>query len=138
MLAALVYLLGGLVAAALFTAWAGAPTRRRGRVVYGSALVVAAAIYLGFALARGAEWGARVDETIGLLLFGALAAAGVARYPWLLAGGWLLHVLWDIVVHPLGTPTYAPEWYRWACLGFDLLVAGRIAAGLRRDSPADE
>ncbi len=59
-------------------------------------------------------------------LFGLLAGFGVARYPWLVGGGWLLHVLWDALVHPLGVASYAPEGYRFVCLGFDVLVGVKI------------
>ncbi len=48
-----------------------------------------------------------------------LGAAGGA----LLVGvGWLTHGLWDLVLHPFGSPGFVPSWYPGVCLGFDAWV----------------
>lgn len=99
-------------------------------------LVVAALIYVGFALARGA--GARwvAIEAAGVAGFGAVALLGVRAAPLWLAAGWALHVAWDVALHSAtGTP-FVPFWYPPACVGFDLVVALWIAARWRALSPA--
>jgi hypothetical protein len=102
--------------------WRGGRTTNR---IYGWALVVAALVYVGFALAAGTnDWWA--TEVGGVLVFGALVVAGIRRYPYMLALGWALHVGWDTLLHTgLGTD-FVPEWYVPLCVGFDLIVAGAI------------
>ena len=49
-----------------------------------------------------------------------------------LAFGWALHPAWDAGLHLHGYgASFAPEWYVLACISFDLLVAGYIAARFR-------
>ncbi len=117
-------LLGALLAApfVLF-----ARRRRAEDRVYAAGLVVAALIYVGFALAAGAGTGALVTELIGVVLFAAVAWLGVRRAPLWLAAGWAAHVGWDLLLHPLIGPAYAPAWYVRVCVGFDLAVAAWIA-----------
>jgi hypothetical protein len=82
-------------------------------------LFLAAAIYVAFAL-REAGW-MRL-ELAGLVVYTALAWCGVRR-PRLLALGWLLHAGWDAILHADAPETLVPGWYRWACLGFDVVAA---------------
>ncbi|MCB9745745.1 MAG: hypothetical protein H6741_12855 [Alphaproteobacteria bacterium] len=118
----------GAALAALFT-WT---TRRRlrrhaepermERVAWALYLVLAALIYVGFALLGGASVGWIAVELGGVLLYGALAALGGARWPLFVGLGWLAHVGWDLALHPGGHPGYVPGWYPPLCLGFDVLV----------------
>lgn len=132
---ALIGTLGGLVLALLSivsTRWQGrrfAPNdpRRLELVLWASYLCLAAAIYVAFAL-REAGW-MRL-ELAGLAAYSALAWYGVRR-PRLLALGWFLHAGWDAILHAGAPDTLVPGWYRWACLGFDVVAAihlARIAA----------
>ena len=58
----------------------------------------------------------------------------------MLAAGWALHIAWDMTLHLRGAGAeYTPTWYPWACLSFDLVIAGavlvlvnRAILGLRR------
>lgn len=86
-------------------------------------LFLAAAIYVVFAL-REAGW-MRL-ELAGLVGYTALAWFGVRR-PRLLALGWLLHAGWDAIVHADAPGTLVPDWYRWACLGYDFVAAVHLA-----------
>ena len=104
-----------------------ARTRRAEDRFYAAGLVVAALAYVGFALAAGAGGGALLTELVGVVVFGAVAWLGVRRAPLWLAAGWAAHVGWDLLLHPLIGPAYAPAWYVRACVGFDLGVAGWIA-----------
>lgn len=124
------------VAAAAWSAWI---TRRQSlkmearfpraeRAQWALYLLLAALIYVGFARDADAPWPR--TELLGVLGYGTLAAAGFFLSPKILAAGWLLHALWDTVVHGADTP-FVPGWYRWACLSFDVLAAAWIATKIR-------
>jgi hypothetical protein len=103
-------------------------------------LVVAALIYVVFALVGHSQLRWHLVEVVGLVLFAFLAWWGVRREPIWLAVGWVLHVGWDLGLH--GTAeTFVPGWYPAMCVGFDVFVAGYILgrqasgwAGARPDS----
>ncbi len=108
----------------------GDPARRR--YVFAVGLVVAAAIYVPFALlAFDLAW--LGIELVGVLLFGALAIAGYRRWPVVLALGWLLHVGWDVGLHLTVVESVAPRWYPLLCVGFDLPVALVAALAARTE-----
>ena len=90
-------------------------------------LVIAAIIYVGFAIFFGAPPQWLFWETIGAIIYSAMAWLGWRRNPIWLAIGWGLHPLWDAGLHLAGDgATFAPEWYVLACISFDLLVAGYV------------
>lgn len=96
-------------------------------------LLIAALIYVGFAISAGAGAAGVLRELVGVALYGALAWAGVRLSAWWLAAGWALHVAWDIGLHLLGPAAgTAPQWYAHLCLSFDLAVAGWLAFQLLR------
>ena len=109
-----------------------ARTRRRPAVVFAAGLIVAAAIYVVFAL-FAMDWRSVLLELGGLLLFTAIAFGGLRWTSHLLAIGWLAHVAWDLLLHPVQLSGFAPWWYPALCIGFDLFVAGSIA-GKRFDT----
>ena len=100
---------------------------RRELFVYGIGLGVTAVAYLAFALHSGAPASRIGLELIGAVLFGSAAILGTRRWPMLLALGWTAHVAWDLFLHPVSDPGYAPVWYPWFCVGFDLPVGAYIA-----------
>jgi hypothetical protein len=89
---------------------------------FGLGLVAAAFVYVGFA-AVALDVRQLAVELGGLFLFGIVTVLGVRYSPYLLAGGWIAHVGWDVL---LRSPSNLPWWYPPACVGFDLLVAGAI------------
>lgn len=99
--------------------------RRDRRRVFGIGLVVAAAVYIGFAATRGTVEDVLV-ESGGVVLFGILAFLGVRHSAYFLALGWAAHVGWDLLLHPVGVSSYTPWWYPVVCIGFDLVVAGAV------------
>jgi hypothetical protein len=101
-----------------------ADARRR---VYAAGLIVAALVYVGFAAAGHAPAAWLGYELLGVAVFGAVAWAGT-RDARVLAAGWALHTVWDLVPHLGRRPgaTYTPQWYPWLCVSFDLLVAGAV------------
>lgn len=127
----------GLLAGVLATAWTAWVTRMASRKLeakfpraeaaqWALYLLFAALIYVGFAYNAATPWPR--TEWLGVLGYGVLAIAGCFVSTKLLAVGWLLHSLWDTVIHGAHTP-FVPEWYRWACLSFDVLAA--LWIGLR-------
>ncbi len=96
-------------------------------VVFGIGLLVAALIYVIFAVAA-ANGRAALIEVGGVLFFGVLVALGLRWSAHWLAAGWLAHVAWDLLLHPVEFSSYAPWWYPVLCISFDLVVAGFVLA----------
>lgn len=90
------------------------------------ALVVAAIIYIGFALVWGdVAWIA--IEIAGVPAYGLFVWLAIRHSFHWLALGWAFHPAWDVMLHLLGPGSaIVPEWYAIACITFDLLVAGYI------------
>lgn len=123
--------LGALLALALFAVLrrGGSARTQSGLAV---ALLIAALIYVGFALSGGATGRWLLVEGAGVVLFSVCAALGRRRWPLLLAAGWAAHVAWDVALHLSGPAAgYTPSWYPWLCVGFDLALAGLITTLLR-------
>ena len=98
---------------------------------YAVALIVAALIYQGFALnAADPRWPGY--EAAGVLAYGSIALLGMRYSPWLIAAGWALHVLWDVLLHGGEATPFVPAWYPGICIGFDLAVAAYLGYRLRR------
>jgi len=95
---------------------------RRRRRALGYGLIAAAAIYVVFAAVAG-DVRAVLVEIVGLGAFAGIAIIGIRRSANILALGWVAHVAWDVLFHPLTHSGYAPWWYPAACIGFDLVVA---------------
>jgi hypothetical protein len=100
---------------------------RREMLVYGVGLGITAVAYVLFALHRGAPARYLALELVGAVLFGSAAVLGTRRWPALLAIGFTAHVVWDLFLHPASGLAYAPVWYPWFCVGFDLPIGGYIA-----------
>ena len=108
--------------------WAG----RRERHWYAFGLIVAAVIYVGFALVGAAPLRWTAIELAGVVPYAVFAWLGLRYSAWWLAVGWAAHPAWDVGVHLItGTPVFVPAWYPTVCIGFDLLVAGAITMRVR-------
>ncbi len=134
----MVTMVGGLAVGVAAVVWSIWITRRQSRALaarfaqaerasWALYLLLAALIYVGFAWSAPRAW--MHIELGGVVAYGSLAWLGYRYDRRLLALGWLLHAAWDAVVHSSGTP-FVPEWYRWACLSFDLIAALWIARRL--------
>src|SRR5690349_20146518 len=64
--------------------------------VYAAGLVIAAVIYVGFAVAGRAEQDWTMIELAGLVPFAAFAWLGLRRSLGWLAAGWAAHAVWDV------------------------------------------
>ena len=131
------FVAGALLAAAFVVS---ARKRRAERRLYALGLISAAVIYVGFALAGGADPRWTAIELTGILPFAGLAWLGLRRSAWWLAAGWGAHAAWDVGLHLVaGTPMFVPAWYPVVCIGFDFFVAGALAlhAGTRNPLAAE-
>jgi len=123
-------LMAGVLLAIGFVLLARRFGRRNEMFMYALGLVIAAIIYVGFALVGAADSRWLAIEVAGLLPYAGFAWLGI-RSPWWLAVGWLAHGAWDTGLHLVaGTPAFVPGWYPVVCMGFDFLVAGVIARQL--------
>ena len=96
--------------------------------VLSSVLVMAAALYVMFAVMARMPWTWLAVESAGVVLFGAFAVLGLRRSWWWLAAGWALHPVWDIALHYFGPgDAFAPDWYTVPCFSYDLAVAAYLA-----------
>lgn len=119
-----IWLLIGLLIAMPFLLVARSRGPHREPTILAMGLIGAAIIYIGFALVWGdATWIA--IEVAGLLIYGFFVLLARRYAIFWLAVGWAAHPLWDLGLHWF-SPGHlvAPEWYVFACLSFDLLVAG--------------
>ncbi|MEL6381919.1 MAG: DUF6010 family protein [Cyanobacteria bacterium J06626_18] len=90
-------------------------------------LMVAAVIYVGFAVIGDASKAWVGVEIAGVGIYGLFAILGWLYSRWWLMLGWLLHPIWDVWLHLFAKGTdFTPAWYALTCLSFDLLVAGYI------------
>jgi hypothetical protein len=136
-------LINGVAYAAIFIIVALVIHRFAGEFAWRSFLVlfllIAAGLYIVFAVwaGEGILW--IVAELVGVAIFGGMALLGLRGSMWWIVVGWALHPLWDAGLHYLGPGRpFAPETYTIACVSFDLLVAAYIAISygvveLRRD-----
>lgn len=119
------------VAAAVATDRAARRLGSAGRAVaLGWGLVGAAAVYPMARIGRGGS-GVPTGELLAVASYGAVGVLAVRRANsdgHLIAGaGWLLHALFD-AVHESGSDSHLPEWYPALCAGFDVAIAGLLAA----------
>ena len=100
----------------------------------GLSLVTAAIIYIGFALVWGdTPW--LFIELSGVVVYGLFYFLAVRFSAIWLSLGWLLHPIWDVVLHLNGPGLHiAPEWYAVAYLSFDIAVAAYIFIRLRNET----
>jgi hypothetical protein len=105
------------------------PDRRMRRAMMALLLGAAAAVYVGSSL--GELPGSAGLQTLGFLLFGAVALRGFdsAR---ILTAGWLGHAVWDLLHLADVLVAGAPHWYQVGCLVADPLLAMYILYVLRR------
>ncbi len=122
----------GAIAASALAALVSTRGRKENARFWAAALVVAALIYIGFAL-RAPLGHLFLLESAGVVVYGFLAWLGVARSSWYLAIGWIGHVLWDMF-QPVSSKTFVPAWYPVSYAGFDTAVAIWLATTLWRRS----
>ena len=111
-----------------------AATRDNARYPIAIGLLVAALVYVVFAVVGTTDFRWIATEALGVLLFGGLAVLGSRRSFLWVSAGWTLHVVWDVVLHQwAGRAVFTPAWYPPLCVGFDLTVAVAAMALWRRE-----
>jgi hypothetical protein len=101
--------------------------KRSARKYLAFGLVIAAVIYVSFALASQYAMVWLLAELCGVFIFIGFALAGVRHSVWWLIIGWVLHAVWDVALHLLGPiQGVAPNWYAHLCLAFDLVIAAYL------------
>ena len=119
----------GVVFGAILVLLARSRGPRSESVVLAVGLIVTALLYVAFAVAGGASARWSALEVLGVLAFSAFAWLGLRTSPAWLALGWVVHVGWDVGLHlGAGAPAFVPTFFPAFCIGFDLLVAGYLAA----------
>lgn len=119
----LLFFILGLLLPIPWIAWLHRFDDRRVTIGIGMGLLVAALIYIGFALYQGdGSW--LMVECIGVAFYGLCAWLALRNSMIWLAVGWGLHPVWDAALHWFGPGAHiVPPWYAIACLSFDLTVA---------------
>ena len=115
----------GIVAAAfLLFLYRNLPTKKS-ISLWENGLIIAAIIYVVFAII-GRNWTWLPYEIMGVGIYGVAVLLSRKFSPVWLGIGWVLHVLWDLLLHPNGHSGYVPDWYPGVCLGFDLMIGGYV------------
>jgi hypothetical protein len=120
----------GILGAIGLVLLARSPRPGREMLMYGIGLAITAIAYVLFGLHHGAPASHLGLELAGAVLYGSAAILGTKYWPALLAVGWTAHVGWDLFFHYANGPSFAPVWYPWFCVGFDVFVGGYIAGRL--------
>jgi hypothetical protein len=126
-------LLTGIILSLVLVRLARSKGPKGERRVYAAGLVAAALLYSIFGLVGGASARWLAIESLGVIIYSAVAWGGLRGRPSLLALGWAAHVAWDVLLHLNGAGAeYTPAWYPWLCISFDLVIAGAVLASIRR------
>ena len=104
-------------------------------VGFGVLLGVAGGVYPGFASGESSP-GTRALEWSVAVGFAAWALLGVALGPAVLALGWALHAVWDVLHHGGRFGAHAPPEYPWLCLAYDLVIAAHLLVGTGAQLPS--
>ncbi len=117
-------IVGGLLAAAVIYAFGKAKSEERTKKFFAGSLIIAALIYVGFAVfglsfeTATSDW--LLIEIVGVFIYTFFAYSGVKISAWFLAVGWVAHVLWDVVLHFGEATAFVPQFYPGVCIGFDI------------------
>jgi len=121
----------GLVLSVLFDAPAQKWMPRSRTPAYAVGLMVAAAVYPVARQGRKVDASIRTREWSAAAATGAVLVGGLVLPPSaarrLVATGWALHPIFDLL-HECGSDSRLPDWYPAMCAGYDLGVAGLLAA----------
>jgi len=92
---------------------------------YGILLAMIAGVYIGFAVIDGRRHMLVLEAGVALG-FCALVLLGMWKWSILIALGYFLHALWDLLHHPFKIGARVRQWYPPACVIYDVLVGGFI------------
>lgn len=89
-------------------------------------LTFAAGVYAGFAIVDKDHYQEYKLQVLFSLIFIALAVLGIWKLPLLIAVGWAIHGLWDLLHHLRQLKTETGRSYPLFCLSYDFIVAWYI------------
>ena len=92
---------------------------------YGILLAMIAGVYIGFAIYDGRRGQLLIEGGVALA-FCALVLLGMWKWPILIAVGYFLHGVWDLLHHPFKLGARVKSWYPPACVIYDWLVGAFI------------
>lgn len=120
------YILLGVVAGAVVLAYTRRQKPEHEFRLLALGLAIAAVIYVGLGFVWGnASWVG--IEAAGVLFYTAFIWLAYRKNIVWLAVGWFLHTGWDVALHLFGPGEHiVPAWYAFACIGYDVLMAGYI------------
>ncbi|MBL4781565.1 MAG: hypothetical protein JKX92_04930 [Porticoccaceae bacterium] len=126
------WLVLGLIAAAPLLWFVNKLSNNLAHLVLGVSLVVAAILYLVFALVMGdLTW--VFIEVVGLPIYGFFYWLSYRYSIVWLSVGWFLHPVWDVLLHLCGPGNeVVPAWYSVACVSFDIALGVYILYRFRR------
>ena len=128
--AAFVAGIGVAVAVCLFARMTGFD---RDRSFYPTVLTVIGLLYVLFAAIDGSAR-ALVPETMGMIVFVALAVAGFKRSLWIVAVGLAAHGVFDFFHPDLIANAGVPAWWPAFCGACDIALAAWVGIGARHDA----
>ncbi|MEO1262681.1 MAG: DUF6010 family protein [Bacteroidota bacterium] len=116
----------GILSGGIFVHFTGKFNPVAEKKILSRGLIIAATMYILFALIWGsAKWVG--VETLGVLLYIPFIILGKRHHFAWIGFGWLLHPAWDFGLHFFGAGKgVAPMWYVTSCITFDILVAAYI------------
>ena len=122
------WLVLGVVLGSVLIYFARSLGAQREKRILANALIIAAVIYVGFALVWG-DFAWFLIELAGVPAYGLFYWLAYRHSFYWLAVGWSVHPAWDVFLHLTGPGHHvAPEWYATACISFDFLLAAYIVA----------
>lgn len=120
-------LLLGLVGALVFLAISATVAPQVESKILAVGLVIAALVYVGFAIVGNASMTWVIIEAAGVGIYSTIAILGLRYSNWWHMLGWLVHPIWDVWIHFFARGAdFTPAWYALGCVSFDLLVAAYI------------
>jgi len=93
---------------------------------YALLLTFAAGVYVGFAIVDKEHYQEYKLQIIFSLIFIGLAFLGIWVLPLLIAVGWAIHGLWDLLHHLRQLKTETGRSYPLFCLSYDFIIAWYI------------
>ncbi|WP_070971149.1 DUF6010 family protein [Vibrio sonorensis] len=123
MFTVIVWLVVGVIGSAVLLQYVHRKSPKTRLNILGCALIIAALIYVAFAAyAINLKWVG--IELVGVFIYGCFFAVAKQKGLIYLAIGWILHPVWDFVLHLYGAGhEFAPQWYAIMCISFDVTVA---------------
>ncbi|MEQ1675870.1 MAG: DUF6010 family protein [Chitinophagaceae bacterium] len=101
------------------------------KIVYGLTLTGIGFLYVGY---TWSDLLSLIITSIQAIVFVALAYYGIKKSMYILALGFFLHGIWDLVYHPFDKPGLIPPQYDVFCLTIDFVIGIYLLVLARQSS----